>query len=99
MSLAQQIQGPIRCLKILREYYIPVLENRKTFEIRSNDRDYQVGDTLVLRELVNNRYTGRALAAVVTYMTDYAQRPGYVVLGIEKVYRPDEWFKAVIKFG
>lgn len=34
-------------LKILNEYLIPILEGKKTFEVRKNDRNYKVGDTIV----------------------------------------------------
>jgi hypothetical protein len=58
----------------------------KTFEIRKNDRDFQVGDELLLKEYESEKFTGNILAAVVTYITDYAQRDGYVVMGIHLVY-------------
>ena len=37
-------------LKIWPMYYSRVLDGSKTFEIRSNDRGYQSGDTVVLKE-------------------------------------------------
>ena len=38
-------------LKIWPEYFLPVIEGRKTFEVRrEDDRTFAVGDTLVLRE-------------------------------------------------
>ena len=33
-------------LKIKHEYLIEVVMGRKTFELRKNDRDYQVGDLI-----------------------------------------------------
>lgn len=78
-------------LKILSEFFEAVTSGRKQFEIRKNDRDYKVGDQLVLREVdyVHNEnisdelfYTGDSYKAEITYITDYAQKDGYVVLGI-----------------
>lgn len=70
-------------LKILPEYYEPVRLGIKTFEIRKNDRDYAVGDQLILSEYEGDSFTGNLSIAVVTYITDFAQKPGYVVMAIE----------------
>lgn len=85
-------------LKILPEYFEAVTSERKRFEIRKNDRDYKVGDQLILREckvylkqelsgLTNPAfsYTGDSYKAEITYITDYMQKNGYVVLGIKGV--------------
>lgn len=37
-------------LKILPEYYNAQIEGKKNFEIRKNDRNYQIGDWLLLKE-------------------------------------------------
>ncbi|VXC03894.1 hypothetical protein EXIGUO8H_430005 [Exiguobacterium sp. 8H] len=74
-------------LKIWPEYFDMVDAGRKTFEIRRDDRGYQSGDILYLREYdpVEQAYTGRALCRRVTYMTAYAQRGGYVVMALGDV--------------
>ncbi len=70
-------------LKILPEYFEAVTSGRKRFEIRKNDRDYKVGDLLYLREWNADEFTGDSYKAEVTYITDYEQKNGYVVMGIE----------------
>lgn len=37
-------------IKIWPQYYFRVANGSKTFEIRENDRDYQSGDKVILRE-------------------------------------------------
>ncbi|SDD27916.1 protein of unknown function [Paenibacillus sp. UNCCL117] len=72
-------------LKTWPEYFQAVVDGSKTFEIRENDRDYQVGDNLLLLEWDPKveKYTGDLISRKVTYMTDFAQRPGFVVMGIK----------------
>lgn len=70
-------------LKILPEYFDAIDHGVKTFEIRKNDRNFKVGDVLILREYDEKQYTGSELKAKITYITAYAQQDGYVVLGIE----------------
>ncbi|MCY9836457.1 DUF3850 domain-containing protein [Aeromonas media] len=73
-------------LKILPGYFQPVLDGTKPFEIRDNsDRNFQEGDTITLKEWNGKRYTGRQAARVITFVTDYAQQPGFVVFGMKEV--------------
>lgn len=72
-------------LKILPEYFEAVTSGRKRFEIRKNNRDFKVGDLLYLREWNGENFTGESYKAEVTYITDYEQKDGYVVLGIRGV--------------
>lgn len=79
-------------LKIAPEFFSAVEDGIKKFEIRKNDRDYKVGDILILKEYISHdyRYTGYTFKVEITYMTDYAQQDGYVVLGIEEIWEGEE---------
>lgn len=70
-------------LKVWPEYFAPLHARAKTFEIRNNDRGFAVGDRLRLREFDPHRqaYTGRETVRVVSYLSHFAQRDGFVVLG------------------
>ena len=49
-------------LKCWPEFFLPLKERTKEFELRKNDRDYKVGDYLLLREFdpgFEDGYTGR----------------------------------------
>lgn len=76
-------------LKILPEYFQAVWDGVKTFELRKDDRDYQRGDILVLREWDGEKYTGSGLRVKVTYVLrgaeKYGLKDGYVVIGIRHI--------------
>lgn len=80
-------------LKIKTCYFEAVVAGDKRFEIRdNNDRGFQKGDTIKLRELgpstkvgVERGYTGREFDGVITYVTNYGQKDGMVVFGFEPV--------------
>jgi ribosomal protein S17 len=80
----------IHTLKTWPEYYKAVVEGRKKFEIRKNDRDFQVGDCLVLQEFDPglDRYTSEMRAFKVTYILEgepFLARD-MVCMSIEKLY-------------
>jgi ASC-1-like (ASCH) protein len=69
-------------LKIKPEYFAAIYFGEKTFEIRNNaDRNFQVGDTLLLKAW-DGEFNGDFVEKVVSYITDFEQKPGYVVLGL-----------------
>lgn len=75
-------------LKILPKYFKAQKDGIKNFEIRKNDRDYKVGDDLVLLEYnpESKKKTGKLMVVKITYITDYKQKDGYVVLGTKPDY-------------
>lgn len=58
-------------LKSWPQFFNPIITGDRRHELRRNDRDYRVGDSLVLREFDPSRgaYTGRSCTAVVTSIT------------------------------
>lgn len=75
-------------LKVWPVFYQDVVDGSKPFEIRKNDRNYQVGDKLILREWYKSieQYTGEEAEVLVTYITDFGQVDGYVVMGIRLMW-------------
>lgn len=77
-------------LKIAPCYFAAVKSGDKTFEVRDNsDRGFQKGDMVVLREykaghhvLSQYCYTDRQITKVITYVTNFEQKPGYVVFAM-----------------
>ncbi|EMK0887026.1 DUF3850 domain-containing protein [Listeria monocytogenes] len=79
-------------LKILSEYFWDIVVEQKTFEIRKNDRNFQVGDYLILKEFKEEKHTGWKITVEVTYITDYEQKENYVVMGINPLKgKVQEW--------
>ena len=74
-------------LKTVQPYFYDVISGRKTFEVRKNDRNFKVGDMLMLEEYIpmGARYTGIVSPYEITYILDSPEycKAGYVVLGIK----------------
>lgn len=63
-----------------------VLDGKKTFEFRKNDRDFSVGDEVNLREYDHNKceYTDRQLFGIITYLLkgpSFDIPEGYCIFG------------------
>ena len=76
-------------LKLFTKYFQAVVDGRKRSEVRYNDRNYQVGDTITLREgqpgLNGFEYTGRTISARISYIDDFGLNACYVNLSIADV--------------
>ena len=55
-------------LKTWTTYFRSILTGIKTFEIRKDDRGYNIGDILILNEWNGDSYTGHTIKCIVTYI-------------------------------
>jgi hypothetical protein len=88
-------------LKCWPEYFQPLIDGVKTFELRLNDRNYQIGDVLSQREWdpATHQYTGRACVCEVLYILEGTSHlaPGYCAMGVrvlgdkKGIDRPARW--------
>lgn len=76
-------------LKCFPQYFCALKSGVKRFELRKNDRDFQVGDKLIIREYrrpENGVLTGRKLQRTIQYITKDAIHlglmEGYCILGL-----------------
>jgi len=74
-------------IKAWPEYFKPVKAGIKNFEVRENDRNYAVGDILIIDEYdpETNTYTGDSCTRKITYIlqNDSFVSAGFVVMGLE----------------
>jgi phosphoribosyl-ATP pyrophosphohydrolase len=85
-------------LKILPQYFNAVQDGSKTFEIRKNDRKFEVGDKIVLKEFergadnfidvrIKTGCTGKEITKEISYILDggqYGLEEGYCILGLKQ---------------
>lgn len=84
----------VHYLKIKDEYYKDIERGSKTFELRKNDRDFKVGDILMLIKLDGEgKETDQVIKKKVVYILKdcpkYGLKDGYAILGIDAVDRID----------
>ena len=82
--------GHVHNLKLAPQYFDDVYEGKKTFECRINDRNFEVGDELILYEFnpVTKCFLGRVFCVRVTYILPGGQHgilSGYVVMSVTRI--------------
>lgn len=79
-------KGQLHELKVWPEFFLNIQSGKKTFELRLNDRNFQVGDLLCLQEYDPNEkhYSGRSVyRQVVMVLSKFpGLEEGYVIMGI-----------------
>jgi hypothetical protein len=75
-------------LKIHPQYFAAVRAHKKNFEIRKDDRGFEVGDLVVLEEYLpqTDSYTGQTATRLITWIArdipEMGLKPGFVILSI-----------------
>lgn len=67
-------------------YFQETLEGNKPFEVIKNERNFQVGDVLILKECDGEEFTGREIGAIVRYIMNdkfAGLAEGYVAMGLQ----------------
>lgn len=77
----------IHDLKTIQPFFDDVFYGEKCFEVRKNDRGFQIGDFLHLQEYdVKTGYSGREVYLKVSYILNGGQfgiEKGYCIMGFE----------------
>lgn len=90
-------------LKIKEKYFEEVLGGRKTFELRKDDRGYEVGDGIAFRVVGEENDPPCAVCALwkITYILrdcpEYGLMPGYCILGIKREESSEKGANAWLK--
>jgi hypothetical protein len=74
-------------LKTWPDFFEAMVSGKKRFEVRKNDRDFQIGDILILKEWIptGEFFTGREAYFYVDYILDapkFGVRDGFVVMSL-----------------
>ncbi len=94
-------------IKILPEYFEKVIKGNKKAELRRNDRDYKIGDKVILKEYSEGSYTGRYAKVKITHLIESFEGldPDFVVFSFElklkdsvKEYKRRKKFYELLEF-
>jgi hypothetical protein len=81
-------------LKTWPEYFSAIEQGTKTFELRKDDRPFQIGDKLLLQEWepASKAYTGGETIRIIDYIlrdaVEFGLRKGFVIIGFKEPYQP-----------
>lgn len=86
-KIADSIRNTVHELKTWPEFFQAIKHGFKNFEIRENDRNYQLGDILELQEWnpKTEQYTGEKLIKRVNYIMrgpGFGLAKGFVIMSI-----------------
>jgi hypothetical protein len=84
------MESKIHKIQTLQLYFKDVLSGDKNFEVRRNDRNYKVGDELILQEVKESTLqpTGRIIHRKITYILYggvFGVSPDFCVMSLKEI--------------
>jgi hypothetical protein len=70
-------------------YMNSILDGSKRFEIRRNDRFFEEGDIVILRDWNGSYFGTRYMIGEITYVSDFEQNENYIVFGFTAIKSGD----------
>ena len=94
-------------LKIREDFYKAIMEGKKTFEIRNNDRDFKVWDRVIFHQIRNSFWEIIAEDLItlwkITYIlspTDFAPIPEwYIIFSLEKTQLEPGEYNTIVRYA
>lgn len=78
-------------LKCWPEFFKAISDGSKPFELRKDDRPFEVGDDLIIQEYrpeENSGYTGEEIKKVISYILrdapKFGLKQGYIIIGLKE---------------
>ena len=76
-------------LKLFKKYFQRMVDCDMRGQVRYNDRDYQIGDTITFhegqQELTGYEYTGRTISARISYIDDFGCQHGHINISLSDI--------------
>ena len=71
----------VHYLKIDRDAFIAIADGRRKFDFRPNDRIYDIGDTIIHSDEINN--TCESVITYIMYDSPLLSLSGFIIISIE----------------
>lgn len=88
---------PTHSLKVWPSYFTAVIEGRKNFELRRDDRGFSLGDTLLLKEwdpameVYTGRHAYREIGYIARDVPGFGLMSGFCIMAFKPLETDEEW--------
>ena len=75
----------IHVLKIENQHYENIVKGLKDYEVRENNRNFQIGDNIVFRNVDDEERKVGTWRIKFMHTSGYGMKENFVILGIERI--------------